>query len=650
MSARLPVVPQVSPIPAHRPVSPGVVARTRAAGLLAHSALAALAALAACRNDDDFSGTFDAPTAAAVLPADLGPFTRPIAFVADRHGGRVRLLDVEAGRYLADDVASAYFRGSSLAAGSDRVLVGVAATATATTTAAWVLDQRFNQLVRLAHVVSVDARGAPVEAVPDIAVDGALDASQVAVAAGPAATETWTLRHASGRWEISGSRSGPQAPGVAGQTWSSRGGALRVSLPLEAAEGANATVRVDSGAVELDLPGAPVDVAAAAIAGGPLAVAWEDPEAATGAVALIDPAAQEAFAAGAPALPAPLALPAGARPARLSWSADGSVLAIADRGLPALHLAAADGTVTTIALPWPITEAALIAGAQRTASAPLPPDRAVVAPVPPASGEHALYVVDLSSGAVLDSNAGQPGVQGLQFDVPVRGLVPLPVAFTAPKPDDDGEFVQVAGVAASLLDGRVVFVDPARACLVPDRLGPRTTLIDRLAGFGDYRATFDASPPRTASLLAVEDPTRHVTVNGCAGVARSENWSLRFDALRDGWVAEGGQSGIQATVAREDARWWSDDGGISLVVRSGLDPSQEGHAFTFTVRDGVHAATGDDDGDGAREINLDLPGRPAAFVMTVDGEVVPRVVVPAENADIVVRIDPETAISEVVFD
>jgi hypothetical protein len=138
-------------------------------------------------------------------------------------------------------------------------------------------------------------------------------------------------------------------------------------------------------------------------------------------------------------------------------------------------------------------------------------------------------------------------------------------------------------------------------------------------------------------------------VSPCAGTAKSEQWTLRFDQNQQGWVVSGRVSGEQATLAIEDQRYVSDDGSVSFLLRAGGTPSKDGWQITFDVIEGTMGIDGDNDKDGEREVGFDTPGDPVFFHYTVGPtpaswkEIDDRafVLVPSQGSNTVNRIDPQ---------
>lgn len=602
-----------------------------------HAAIAVLG-LAACANDDKFSGSLNTPAPIGVLdPALGGPFTHAIGYVGDRHGGRIRTLDLTTGRYLADDPFASFFRGNGIATGSDRELVGVQPYAPdADHIDLFVIDKRFNQLVRVPHVIGRAADGSPEEPVPVVTsqeftdVDASGDqATLVAltVDADTAATETWTLTCRGAWWDVIGSRSGEQPRAFTDQLFLSTGDALSFVIRGDATPGDTFTVVVDNGATETDLAGTPTDLA---MAPDQSALALIVREGEVDVVRLIDPVT------GTPG--APLTLADGALPTRLAWSSDSTTLWIADRGTPTVwSVDGATAVVTAHPTPWPTQDLAVLDGDAGTTVYLVP------------LGAQDVWVLDATSDALLDVNPSTPELDPMRLRAPITGLAALPREYRFPNDDPD---VVLLGrsVAVSLASGKIVWMKERTGCLVTDGLGPRTEVTSSTSTLSDYKPDFAISIPGTAYLGVVEDGTRHVNVNPCGGVAPAESWILRFDAIAQGWKVEGTVSGMQQSVAYEDARYVSDEAEIHFAMRAGALPSQDGWSMTFNILDGVLDAEGDNNEDGVRELAMDLPGRPAVFWRLVDGRERPFVVAAAEASDVVVKVDSVTGIVDSLWE
>lgn len=601
--------------------------------------------VAGCPNLNLFSGSLDTPGAIAVLPVGQGPFTEPVGYVANRTGGEIRVLALAQGRYLSDVAVGSFLRGHHLGTGYDRLLAGVAAYAPdADHASVFVIDKRFRQLLRVPHVDGRTPEGHLNTVQPVLAAvtwndaDGSGNVAELAgLAPDPdtAASETWTITFTGTAWEIEGSRSGLQRPAPPGVLWSAYNGALSFVPRGEATRGDQFVVQVNSGITEIPLAGDPIDLSIAPDQRW-LALVHDAAEGAV--VRLVDPATST--------IQPPLSLPVGARPGRTAWSPDGRTLFVAEGARSAAWSIDVDsGTVTEIPLPWPTLDVALLVG-----------ESTRHLHVVPASGT-SVWVHDLDAGALIDLNPATAEVEGMRFLSPVTGISAMPTLYDFPnysKLDDNDEgdddlIDRGRSVAVSLHAGKVVWMREGDGCLVPEPQGPRTQVLGSSAQLADYEPDFDIQVPGTAFLDAVEDDVRHVSVNPCAGLAPSETWELVFDGTVGAWRVRGTTSGDQVRLAYEEERYVSDAGTISFTMRAGTTPSEDGWRLRFNVLEGALRGDGDNQDDRVREVNLDLPGRPAAFYARQDGEDRAWVVVSASGSDIVVRISANDGLVDSVW-
>lgn len=604
-----------------------------------------LLALSACVSQDQFEGTLDTPGLVTVLDptaggrfADAtGPFTSPVGYVADRHGGRIRLLDLYRGRYLADRPVASFFRGSGLATGRNRVLGEVAVTWTDTTSTVHVVDQRRRQLLSLPHVVGLDANGVPERVDPTATVTwsgaGTVVAEGLRLSTDAAAQETWTFTWNGTTFDAFGSESGADRAVWPDTGWTAIGDGLSFVARVEGtpAVGDTLTIDIERGDTALQLPGAPLDVSV-------------DPTGTWAALLIGEPTAntlrlQPAAELGS-TLPTATAISGAIRPVRLAWTADGDALYAADAEASAVHrLDPATSTATTLPMPWPVEHVAVLdtdAGRQL-----------YVVPL----GEREIWLYDETSATFVDINPWTPDVDPMRFLSPINGLASQHEPYTLP--DDDTDTAPVStSVAVSLHGGRVQWMAAKTGCLVADILPPRTQLVNASTSIADYEVDYDLAIPGTAYLQATEDSARHVQVNPCAGLAVQQSWRLRFDANAQAWRVEGSLSGEQDGLAYEDQRYVSDDGEIAFLLRSGPTASEDGWTILFDVVDGILEGNGNDGDDLVREIDLDNPGPPAVFYAMdeVDDTFKPWVVVSAQAADFVARVDATTGLVDAIWD
>ncbi|MFM2161664.1 MAG: hypothetical protein RLZZ383_1176, partial [Pseudomonadota bacterium] len=544
-------------------------------------------------------------------------------------GGRIRALDVRRGTYLSSGGAAAFVRDASVGTGADRVLAGVVAVApTPDRVDVWAIDRAHGVVVRAPAVVGVDASGTPllpavaVRAVSFADVDGSGDTATVVAGdavQGKIGTETFTATLRQGRIEVRGTRSGPQSdPLVIGQPWTSDDGGLHLVVAGSMSEGDVLTLNVDSGLQEYDFDATPEHIVRAPD-GSWVAVAFDD-----GWVRLLDPADGTEV----------LAFEIG-HAIRLE-PGDGVLYALDASASRVWTLPLRGGAVGQIALGFPAVDLAVLQTDSRRSLYLAHADRPEVS------------IFDLDAYAFVDVNPWTPEIEGQRFLTPVRGLAAMPTPWERP-PDDPNDEASVgafgAGVVVTLQSGKAVFFDGDTGCLVPDRLGPRTDAFNPVPGQSDWTPTWAVQIPVTTWLEAVEGTNRHILVDRCAGLAVEQTWRLRYDASLQGWEPEGDITGPLGVLAREDERFLAPDGSFSLLLRAGRSPSRDGDAFQFRLLSGLLSITGDNDGDGVRDVEFDLPGDPAVVVgpSTSGGTPTTWVLVPATASDRVVRIDPTRA-------
>ncbi len=635
----------------------------RAVRLAVAGAAISAALVGACRNDEPYEGAFDTPIAAAVLqperergngvvlPERPGPFDEPIAFVANAHGGRIVPLALKQGQILNDDATASFLRTNTLPTGGLRLLTSVAVVAPSPRQIdVYAGDRAYGRLLRVPYIVDCEAPDpdpACADAQPDQPVEP--DVSWELLEAAPSATitgvqlkrgytatETWTATYDGERWTVVGSRSGRQ-PQQFGFTERFIGEDRRLSLVIEgSAQAGDAVVlKTRSGLNEIYVGGTP-DVLSLSADQQWMAMIVQDEASDRPVLRWFDPIS---------ATPGPyVTLAPDARPTRLSWTEDGQLL-VADSGRAAVW-EVAPGATTALehVLPWPVLDVASLDGV----------DRRMLYVVPLDARE--LWLFDRDTDEAVDINELLAGVQGMSFTVPIRGIEALRREHLTPEFSDAGVRIIDRSVAVALADGRLVFAHQDTGCLVQDNLGPRT---DTQAAT-DHETNFQRSIPGSAVLELNGASSRHILVSACAGTAKSESWNLRYDQNAQGWAARGSFSGEQEELAREDQRYVSDDGGISLTVLSGATPSQDGWTIDFAVRDGVATINGDNDNDGIREVDLGGAGDPIYFEYRVGTPVAideepagdapwvpldirPFVLLMGESSDVVGRADPQEA-------
>lgn len=635
-----------------------------------------------CRDDELYEGAFDLPVAVAVLPTDRGPFLEPVGLAANGHGGQIATLALKQGRFLADDPSASFLRGNWIPTGQARVLSGVAVWAPSRFDVhVFAGDRHFEQLVQVPWIVGSETlsvggedRVFPVERPPEagqpcfVPAGTAWDPADgtpcpgvtwdgiagIEVKHGYTTTETWVLTWSEARhaWVVEGTRSGRQGdlayPNVPYKASKRRIGFVPKGNPDALNDGDRIAVTTDNGAIEHDVGGAPQALSMAPDQSA-LALIVHDRVIDAPVLRWFDPAT---------AAVTDVNLPAGARPVRMAWTEAGDALWVADAGLPvAWELAPGAASPIRHDLPWPVLDLAPLFGEVRQVFAVQDDGRT-------------LWSFDADTDQPIDLNAAVPGDQGLFLGVPITGIEAIPLAYQYPETREVlRERRRIGrGVAVALFSGRVVFAEEETGCLVQDGLGPRT---------GPNSASLVTTDDVLLDPLVIGGPTmtgnahndRHVLVNPCAGIARDESWTVRYDGAIGAWRVRSTTWGDHAALAFEDQRYLSDNGEVSFTIRAGAVPSEDGWTFTFSTDEGALAATGDSDGDGLREIVLGSPGDPVFYqypagreemveidwqhgsIGTVDGRTDRAfILLPAMASDNVTRIDPENGAIQARWD
>jgi hypothetical protein len=612
----------------------------------------ALLVLAACDNGLDVIPLhFDGPVAAAVLPADAGPFDLPTGFVANSRSGTIVPLDLKMGRLLTDDPTASFLRTAALPTGRARILADVAVVAAADgEVTLWAIDSAFSRLLQVPYVLSVDADGFPVEVEP-VATDPVFDdadssgdaptISDLVVRAGFTTTEEWSIEYDGTRWWAKGSRSGTQqrAP-VAGVTYESDNGEVQFVLDGTATTGDRFTFATDTGIVEYDVGGLPTGVYAQD--GRVYVTAASNP----GEVLVYDGITGD--------LLGNVPFPDGAQPTRMSGAPDGRLF-VADGTLPQVWELRFDETddpatvpVETIAAAGPVIDVAWQGGEDR---AGVPFDHLFIA----AAGTLRVDAWDLETSTWVDPNPLTPDTDGLFLGAPITGLGASFGPVSMPHETDWGARPTAPTVAVATADGFVYQLEASTGCAVMDTTGPFAEPSD-----SDASTIALVDQGETSSLLLeADDDGDQVVPSACGGVARTETWTVTYDSATLSWEVEGSLSGIQANRAVEDLRYLSDDGGVSFLIAPGALPATDGDHFTFHMDSGLLVFRGSDpDEDGVANPPWEYPARPVGFE-TLNGptgggwDEVDRkqyMLLPVTNTDIAARLHLDSGKTEVLWE
>lgn len=650
-----------------------------------HLILAALVAapVTGCKEVLPYEGAFDVPIAAGILTTEDGPFTEPVGFVANAHGGQINQLALKQGRFLTDDSTASFLRTNPLPTGSARLLTSAAAWAEPDSERIFVFagDKAYKTLIRVPYVVRVGRDGFPIEGwldptsgeefnrprVSEIISSGSAKINGRPVAKhGYTTTEDWELEFDGQVWWVTGSRSGLQRdPAFPGEEFQGarRNITFTVAAKPKPLQGDTLFFKTDNGLIEYDVGGSPLYVSMSADH-TTLAMIVHDAIIDRPVVRWFDPIAEEVTST--------VPLPTDASPSRLTWAPDGSAIYTADTTRNAFWEIPVDGGAPIEhAMPWPTIDVAVLD--------PLPADDTTATtsttPVDGTTAEvdahrlaaatayvvpfdaRSVWLVDLATDELVDVNDSVPGVQGMFMGSAVQGIEAVQTEHRYQELNDEEERLLGRSVAVSLHSGRVVFMEPGTGCLLRDEFGPRTNLQGQFGSTADFETNFINA---TFGPFLEQNGlnSRHVLVNPCAGIAREETWTIRFDQNRNGWNVRGAISGEQQAVAFEDERYVSDDGSVSFVVRSGGTPSEDGWLITFSVTEGALSANGDAQGDGAREFNVAMAGDPIFFDYVAGYENKSKnlkthramLLVPAEAANSVGRVNPEIGAFEAFWD
>jgi hypothetical protein len=603
--------------------------------------IAAALFLGACREEIPYEGAFTFPVASAVLQPEVGgPMAdhEPVGFVANGTGGRIVLLALKQGRFLTDDASASFLRTNDLPTGGSRLLTSVSPYAASRfDVVVFAGDAAFQHLIEVPWVVGSEPAGgveAPVEGYasyfpPDVSGSD-VQLTELEVKTGYTTSERWTLTSDGSAWTVEGSRSGRQPtqaePGV---TFVAEERRISFVVSGPGTSGDVVTVDTWNGLVEHDVGGTPQQLAMAPDQSA-LAMIVHDVGLDRPVVRWFDPASRR--------VTVDVSLPADARPHRLEWSADGQTMFVTDVGRAAVWTVSPGSTgAVEHVMPWPTLDVASLDG-----------DRRQLFVVP--SDGASLWRYDLDDASFIDLDAWTEGAQGLTFDSPVSGVTANRQEHLFPQYTDD--LVRLSGrtVAVGLAQGSVVFADEATGCLVQDNLGPRTVLAQSGAT-ADVTTNYTEVAVTGPYLEPSGSSTRSVSVNPCAGVAGDDSWTLRYDENEQAWVVESEVRGEQVARAREDERYISDGGEVSFTIRAGSSPSKDGMVMQFQVDAGVATADGDNDRDGARDVDFAVPSDPVSFHYEVgdrDGDwyVVddrPLVLILGSSSNSALRIDPQDA-------
>jgi hypothetical protein len=613
----------------------------------------------ACTDLTTIALHFDGPSAAAWLRVDEGsPFNEEVGLVANRRSGTIVPLDLKSGRLLTDDRNASFLRGGALATGRGRMLQDLQVVTLDGRVHAWAVDLAWGEVLRIPYVVGTAEDGEPEEFTATASepsfVDGdesgdAPSLGEISLRQGSTTTETWSIEFDGAGWWAKGSRSGVQENRpVAGKGYSSDLSEIRFTIEGAATAGDRFEIVTDSGIQAWTLSGLPV---ALHRVGMVLYVAVVGQDGAPSRVHGMD--ADTGAWLGA------IELPGGSQPWRMTSAPDGRVF-VADAQLPYAWVLRFDETADwnavraeSIELAAPAVDVAYQAGASLEGAEF---ERLFVAPV----GLGRVDVLDLESATWFDPNPFTPEVEGIALDAPISGLAASIGPVTLQQGMAWGALPQVPTIAVATSDGFLYQLDASTGCYVASARGPHgpNAVLDASSDSA-YAALEDQGAASDASLVVDDSSGEQVQVSSCGGLARTETWTVTYDSALIGWEVEGTVSGVQSALARNDARYVSDDGAVSFIIVQGADPATDGDRFTFGVDRGLlsfYATDVDDDGTiEGTDRAWEFPARPLAFQYkagpTGGGwDPVDRrefVLLPVSNSDLVARVELSRARTKV---
>lgn len=599
---------------------------------------------------------FEGPVAAAWLAEGEGhPFETPIGFVANSRSGSIVPLNLKEGRLLTDDGAASFLRASLVATGRTRQLSELVAFAADGQVQLWTTDVYRSELVSVPYVIGADDDGNPEEFAPVaseptfVDADGSGDSPTlegVAVRPGFTTTETWSIEFDGQRWWARGELSGMQEREPrAGEEYVSDHGQIEFTLEGKATAGDRFEFSTDNGVKVYTLDGRPTGLF------GDGATLFVGVDSATPLVGLVNPMTGEWLGS--------VALPEGAHPWRLSGGPDGSVL-VGDARSAAFYIVrfavpgdAASATVETVPTAAPLIDLVWQSGELADGSAF---SRVFVAPV----GMQRVDLYDLGTGAWIDVNPHDGEVGGFDLGSPVSGLAASVGTVRFQQETDWGAVPEEPAVVVSTQDGFTLMLDATTGCGVPTAVGPHGPNIGSVSE-GFYWSSLDDVGPTSDAIITSDPATgEQITLSQCAGVARSESWSVIYNSATVSWQVEGTLSGVQTAQAYDGQRYVSDNGAISFLINSFSPPPTDGDSFSFYIDRGLLGwYFTDENQDGGLtaggEASWQLPARPTTFSYlagpTGGGwdqvDVKEMAILPVQNNDEAARIYLDSGKSEV---
>jgi hypothetical protein len=603
----------------------------------------------ACTEATTIPSRLDGPFRADVLEAAEGPFSHPVALVANSRSGLILPVDLARGWLLSDANSTPFLAADAIAAGANRALGDlVVHSPDGDAVDVFVVDMGSEELLQIPWISGVN--GSQFERVePTLAGSvlfqdldnsgGNVRLLNLQMERGATTTEDWTLRFNGQSWDVEGSAAGRQSgEAFLGLPYRSDYDEVRFTLVGEATVGDELHFSTDTGIQTHDLGGAIQEFKKVLGTGGLALLSLRDRFDQSGRLVFFDLNAGQAIG--------DLPLPSGSMPFRMDIDAEGARAFVVDVAQDVVHVIEIDqvdpvlSSVSTLALDFPVSDVAFASGDSYAHLFLARADR------------NEVVVWDLNAGAQRDVNLSTPEADGIQLKAPVVGLATSVAEVYLPETTGFGARYRDRTVAIATFAGELWLAEASTGCFVQDEVGPYA-----YTETGGY--FFDEGQASNPDLEDANGLGEKVEVSACGGVVRDEDWTVTFDALVGTWRVEGSLAGKQVNRAVEEERYVSDNGAVSFLIATGTAMSTQGDQFKFTTRAGVVVARGDTDSDGQLEIQLEAPGRPVAFSwqepakadegwMAADPQV--GLFWPIGNSDVALILDGASAETEAVLD
>lgn len=613
--------------------------------MIAHAPrLAALLLLVGCSTINPSATFLDGPYESAVLEG--GPFADPVGFVSNMRSGRIIPLDLKAGRYLSDSLASPFLPPRGIATGDQRQLGPlVPFSPGGDDITVFAVDLSTGILIEAPYILSVgDDIEIATHTVSDPIfedVDGSGESvilEGLAGRDGRTTTEDWTLSFDGELWWVTGSRSGRQgSPATPYRPYITDNHELEFTVSGDATLGDRIALSTDTGLIEHDLDGSVLDIHR--IADQPLiAAAVYDVDAAQSRISLFD------MSTGTER--GQIALPAGSQAWRLVSGATNTDLYVADAHRAAAYAIQLDlndpaaSVVTELETVAPLVDIAWVG------------DDGYSNLFVALAGKNRVDVYDLLLSEWKDVNPYDSIDGGLNVHSPVIGFGTFdrPIALQEYTDWSVDVHVEKRVVVMTTLDGALMMMEGDTGCLVRNRLGAYTAGPD---GSSTYEYSGSANPSLSLSL-ATGDAFQTIP---CGGVLLNEDWTVTYDGIIGNWIVEGSRSGIQESRAYEDQRYISDEGALSFTILAGTVPSLDGDRYSFSTDDGVLQLTSVDLSNGIQRA-LEAPAPPVLFTYRSGQQgggwdvlqEYPYALVPVLNNNLVLRVRLDTWVVEIAWE